>query len=172
MNWIIPLLITIAAINFAMAQTNDAKQHEKKVKLALEIVTPSDEITTKKEQLLRATLTNLDTQPFRIWGGIDIEQPDRLYGEISLEIKWEGIPYEDWKELIVTGRYQRPTPSDVEQIESSQSFLSQVDLRYCYPLEQPGHYQIRGIFRPVRIRGLKLSVIKPVYSEWIDVVVQ
>jgi hypothetical protein len=143
----------------------------KNMGITLELQMLSQSIRFRSEAILEAKVSNQGKGPFRVWEGINIAQPDQLWGEISLEITLDGEPYLDWEDLGTSIDYEWPKEEDVQILNPSQHLQCQGDLRYCYPLLKQGHYKIRGIFRPVRIRGLKLSVIKPVYSEWIEVVV-
>lgn len=167
--WIFGLMFTMTGFSQA-AKVDRLKMSKPPISLELKILSPN--ITTKSEAILNAKITNLGSKPFRIWEGINIAQPEQVWGEIALEILLDGKPYLDWQDLGVNTNYEWPDKDDVQILEFEQALVCEKDLRTRYPLLKPGHYQIRGIFRPVRIRGLKLSMTKPVFSDWIEVEVR
>ena len=144
--------------------------HWPKRDISLQIFVETKEISNGRGPLeVTAIFQNKGNRPFRILDGIFFGRPDEEYGEISMEIYHEGYLFEDWKKKRIISHFKDPDSFEVTEIQPQATFVVKGDIDTYYSLSKAGNYRMRAIFRPARVKGKKLSIIKPVYSNWIEV---
>jgi len=121
---------------------------------------------------LSCKLINLRNRTFRIWNGLYFGRSDLVFESVILELLLDGKPYDEWKLENINERFDRPKKGDVVVLHKNQVYHFVGDIGYYYSLIGKGTYRLRAIFKPIRMKGVKVSLAPAVYSNWITVIVE